>query len=103
MMKMDFKPITIPENIQEGDYSVIQDAINKSLGEWFTKIENKLREIKELNCPEATDEEFAKIIIVEFNLNNEGIPYAIIRLKTAEELLDDIYKNDVSDKCFMKL
>ena len=91
-----FQSITVPEEYTNG----LHDFINKSITDWFTEIENKLREIKEDNCPELSDEEFAKIMIVEFNTDEDNIPYANIRLKTAEEILQDI---EVNGKCFMKL
>ena len=93
---IEFQSITVPEEYTNG----LHDFIKKSITDWFTEIENKLREIKEDNCPELSDEEFAKLMIVEFNTDKDNIPYANIRLKTAEEILQDI---EVNRKCFMKL
>ena len=85
-----FKPIelnTVDKNKINNYNNSLNDLISKSLDKWYGDIENKLREIKEKEAPELTDEEFAKLILVEFHMDNDN-PYALIRLKTAEEILD---------------
>lgn len=85
-----FKPIelnTVDKNKINNYNNSLNDLISKSLDKWYGDIENKLREIKEKEAPELTDEEFAKIMMVEFHMDSDN-PYAVIRLKTAEEILD---------------
>lgn len=85
-----FKPIelnTVDKNKINNYNNSLNDLISKSLDKWYGDIENKLREIKEKEAPELTDEEFAKIMMVEFHMDSDN-PYAVIRLKTPEEILD---------------
>ena len=91
-----FKPIelnTVDKNKINNYNNSLNDLISKSLDKWYGDIENKLREIKEKEAPELTDEEFAKFILVEFHMDDNN-PYAVIRLKTPEEILMDIKKNN---------
>lgn len=67
---------------------MINDLINKSMINWFGRIEKELRRIKEENYQELSDEDFAKMMVVEFHLDD--ISYAIIRLKTVDELLEEV-------------
>lgn len=85
-----FKPIelnTVDKNKINNYNNSLNDLISKSLDKWYGDIENKLREIKEKEAHELTDEEFAKIMMVEFHMDSDN-PHAVIRLKTAEEILD---------------
>ena len=60
--------------------------------DWLSDIESYLRNLKEKECPEVSDEEFAKLFVVKFHLDSKH-PYASIRFKTPEELLEEYKKN----------
>lgn len=67
------------------------EIINDCINNWFSDIESYLRDLKEKECPELSDEDFAEMFVVEFHLDSNH-PYALIRLKTPEELLEEYKK-----------
>lgn len=75
------------------DYPINEPSLSKiiehSITNHLKKINEYLQDLKEKEAPELTNEEFAEAFVIEHHFEDDN-PYSLVRLKTVEELLNEL-------------